>query len=434
MSETLIKVENISKKFCKDLKRSLWYGMKDLGTEILGLSHDNDGKLRKDEFWAVKDVGFELKRGEFVGLIGRNGAGKTTILRMLTGLIKPDKGRIEMHGRVGALIALGAGFNPILTGRENIYVNAAVLGLGKKAIDAKFDQIVEFAELGEFIDTPVQSYSSGMAVRLGFSVSTALDPDVLLLDEVLAVGDIRFQAKCLKRIKTIRNEGGAILLVTHTLQQVAHFCDQVLLVDKGKLLFNGDTTEALSYYMNMLNNEPLKTNIDNPKQTLATKNNEDNFLHNPCYNPQETRWGDLAATITDVCLTQGGRECLATLSPGITIELILRICFYVDIEEPIYGLSIKSPKGGIIFNINSRELFGPLGVPPQKKGDQVELCFSFNPFLDAGEYLISVGIASETLSGIQPHDRRYDSIWLRIAHPLSSTGDVAMNPSIRFLN
>jgi lipopolysaccharide transport system ATP-binding protein len=182
MSETLIKVENISKKFCKDLKRSLWYGMKDLGTEILGLPHDHDGRLRKDEFWAVKDVSFELKRGECLGLIGRNGAGKTTLLRILNGLIKPDKGRIEMRGQVGALIALGAGFNPVLTGRENIYINASVLGLRKREIDAKLDEIISFAELDEFIDAPVQSYSSGMNIRLGFSIATALMPDVLLLD------------------------------------------------------------------------------------------------------------------------------------------------------------------------------------------------------------------------------------------------------------
>jgi len=188
MSEILISVDNVSKKFCRSLKKSLWYGVKDIGAELFGRSATHE-HLRESEFWANREISFELRRGECLGLIGRNGAGKTTLLRMLNGLIKPDNGRIEMRGRVGALIALGAGFNPILSGRENIYVNASVLGLNRHEIDMKMDEIIEFAEIGEFIDMPVQNYSSGMAVRLGFAVATALEPDILILDEVLAVGD-----------------------------------------------------------------------------------------------------------------------------------------------------------------------------------------------------------------------------------------------------
>ena len=235
MSETLVKVKNISKKFCRSLKRSLWYGMKDLGSELIGRSPNDNEQLRKDEFWAVKDVSFELKRGECLGLIGRNGAGKTTLLRMLNGLLKPDKGRIEMQGRVGALIALGAGFNPILTGRENIYVNASVLGLSKKEIDAKFDEIVEFAEIGDFIDAPVQSYSSGMQVRLGFAVSAVLiHPDILLLDEVLAVGDMGFTIKCLNSVRQIM-ANTAVVFVSHSMQFVSQFCTRIVLMEKGIL-------------------------------------------------------------------------------------------------------------------------------------------------------------------------------------------------------
>ena len=232
MSDTLIKVQGVSKKFCRSLKKSLWYGLQDLGNEIRGRRHGGNGELRPDEFWAIKDVSFELKRGECLGLIGRNGAGKTTLLRMLNGLIKPDAGRIEMRGRVGALIALGAGFNPILTGRENIYVNASVLGLSKKEIDAKFEEIVEFAELGEFIDAPVQSYSSGMAVRLGFAVATTLSPDILLLDEILAVGDTAFRNKCYHRISIIR-KSAAVIFVSHNMDQVARTSTQTLVMKGG---------------------------------------------------------------------------------------------------------------------------------------------------------------------------------------------------------
>ncbi len=234
MSETLIKVENVSKKFCRSLKKSLWYGMKDLGKELIGRSHGGNEDLRKEEFWAVNDVSFELKRGECLGLIGRNGAGKTTLLKMLNGLIKPDKGRIEMRGRVGALIALGAGFNPILTGRENIYVNASVLGFKKKEIDAKLNDIVEFAELDKFIDAPVQSYSSGMQVRLGFAIASSLNPDILLLDEVLAVGDIGFVIKCLNSIRQIM-PNTAVVFVSHSMQYISQFCTRILLMEKGTL-------------------------------------------------------------------------------------------------------------------------------------------------------------------------------------------------------
>jgi len=248
MSKTLIKVENVSKKFCRNLKRSLWYGMKDLGSELLCRSQNSDGQLRKKEFWAVKDVSFELKRGECLGLIGRNGAGKTTLLRMLNGLIKPDAGRIEMHGRIGALIALGAGFNPILTGRENIYVNASVLGLSKRKIDKKIDEIIDFSEIGEFIDTPVQSYSSGMNVRLGFAVATALEPDVLIIDEVLAVGDFRFRWKCLEKIKMLRFKGVCILLVSHNSHDLMRTCDFGMFLDRGRLKAFGKIQEALHVF------------------------------------------------------------------------------------------------------------------------------------------------------------------------------------------
>src|SRR5688572_17263205 len=221
-ADVLLRVEGVSKKFCRDLKRSLWYGLNDTAADLVGRSSSNG--LRPDEFWALDGVSVELARGECLGLIGRNGAGKTTLLKMLNGLIKPDKGRIEMRGRVGALIALGAGFNPILTGRENIYVNGSVLGLSKREIDAKLEEIIDFAEIREFIDMPVQSYSSGMQVRLGFAVATALNPDVLLLDEVLAVGDASFRNKCYNRIGSLRQRA-ATIFVSHTMDQVCQVCD-----------------------------------------------------------------------------------------------------------------------------------------------------------------------------------------------------------------
>jgi lipopolysaccharide transport system ATP-binding protein len=259
MSETLIKVEGVSKKFCRSLKKSLWYGMQDIGREITGRQHGGNGELRPDEFWAVKDVSFELKRGECIGLIGHNGAGKTTLLKILNGLIKPDQGKVEIRGRVGALIALGAGFNPVLSGRENIYVNASVLGISKDEIDKKIDEIIDFAEIREYIDMPVQNYSSGMTVRLGFSIATTLDPDVLILDEVLAVGDIAFQVKCGARIRSLASKA-AVIFVTHNMQYVSLFCNRAILMHGGKVSYDSQNpTDCIKEYLALSNNNEEKS-------------------------------------------------------------------------------------------------------------------------------------------------------------------------------
>lgn len=245
-SDILVKADHVSKKFCRSLKRAMWYGLKDIGTQMLG--GDEHKKLRDEEFWAVDDVAFELRRGECLGLIGRNGAGKSTLLKMLNGLIMPDRGEIRMRGKVGALIELGAGFNPVLTGRENIYNKGAVLGFSKKDIDKRFDAIVDYSEIEEFIDTPFRNYSSGMKVRLGFAVSANLDPDVLLIDEVLAVGDRGFKAKCLDTIsKLLQNT--AVIFVSHSMPMVSRICTDVMLLERGRPEFKGnDVSKGIDLY------------------------------------------------------------------------------------------------------------------------------------------------------------------------------------------
>jgi lipopolysaccharide transport system ATP-binding protein len=254
--DILIKVEGVSKKFCRDLKTSLWYGMKDMASELTGRKIDPDRSLRNHEFWAVQDISFELKRGECLGLIGRNGAGKSTLLKMLNGLIKPDKGRIEIKGRVGAMIALGAGFNPILTGRENIYVNASVLGLTKHEIDSKLDQIIEFSEIGEFIDTPVQNYSSGMMVRLGFSIASQIEPDILLIDEVLAVGDMGFVLKCFNKMDELFSRT-SLVFVSHNMPQISRICTDLIVMTRGKSIFHSnDVSQGIGHYYDLFDQLP----------------------------------------------------------------------------------------------------------------------------------------------------------------------------------
>ena len=234
--EVLVKAEGVSKKFCKDLKTSLWYGVKDLFSNVTG--NKEERLLRDKEFWAVKDINFELHRGECLGLIGHNGAGKSTLLKILNGLIKPDEGKVTIKGRVGALIELGAGFNGILSGRENIYNNGAIIGFTRKEINEKIEEIIDFAEIREFIDMPVQNYSSGMKVRLGFAVAAQMQPDVLIIDEVLAVGDLGFVLKCFKTIDTIL-PNTAIVFVSHSMPMVSRICNQVILMERGEAEFQG---------------------------------------------------------------------------------------------------------------------------------------------------------------------------------------------------
>lgn len=348
--DVLVRVETVSKKFCRDLKRSLWYGMKDLSGELLCRRRDDDVELRKDEFWALKDVSFELRRGECLGLIGRNGAGKTTLLRMLNGLIKPDKGRIEMRGRVSALIALGAGFNPILTGRENIYVNGSILGMSRVEIAKRFDEIVEFSEIGEFIDAPVQTYSSGMTVKLGFAVAAVLiQPDVLLIDEVLAVGDMGFKIKSLNTMRQLARTC-AVIFVSHSMQFISAFCNRVIVMEKSRVLVNTHALgEGIDSYFSLFPTDKSVAGTGEAKiVSVSLKNMETGETGNQAFNIMQN--ASLAMEIE-----------VLTKKPG-------RICIQINVDSgtPVFATRVLDKNGNdlliapglhrITFNYGKTEL------------------------------------------------------------------------------
>ncbi len=243
-----VRCDKVSKRFSRNLKKSLYYGLQDTFAELRPNSAGKvDPELRDSEFWALRNVSFELKRGDALALMGSNGSGKTTMLKVLNGLLKPDTGSVTMKGRVGALISLGAGFNPILTGRENVYVNGSVLGFSKKDIDARFDEIVQFADIERAIDAPVRTYSSGMQVRLGFSIATCMDPQILLIDEVLAVGDFNFRSRCYGRLAKLMSET-TILFVSHSAQQVTRICRKGLLLEEGAQIMHDDVAKVILEY------------------------------------------------------------------------------------------------------------------------------------------------------------------------------------------
>ena len=372
--------------------------MKDLGNEIVGRTTGGNGQLRKDEFLAVKDIGFELKRGECLGLIGRNGAGKTTLLRVLNGLIKPDKGRIEIRGRVGAMIALGAGFNPILTGRENIYVNAAVLGLSKKEVDNSLDEIIDFADVGDFINTPVSYYSSGMQVRLGFSIAAHLEPDILLVDEVLAVGDMRFQRKCIQKIKTLLNNDIAIIFVSHNMYLVQGICTDTMLLNEGGIQYRGEVGNAIKEY-EKLNDADASRSGDPFSQLMETR-------------------GTGEVDIVDVRIENASGERPPAISVGESLFIKIEFISHRRIPRPVFSIAFVRQDG--LRCALSRTKFSNIDIPHIKGEGQLTVEIEAID-LNSGEYLFEVAIADESITN--PYAlRKLDTLNI-INPPMPNIGD-----------
>jgi lipopolysaccharide transport system ATP-binding protein len=361
-SDVLIKAENLSKKFCRDFRKSLFYGLCDTTSDILKRSRNSEAEgclpaLRPGEFWANQGISFEVRRGQCLGLIGHNGAGKTTLLKMLNGLIKPDTGSITMKGRVGALIALGAGFNPILTGRENVYVNGSILGQTKKEISAKLDQIIEFAELGEAIDAPVSTYSSGMQVRLGFAVAVILiQPDVLILDEVLAVGDMTFNIKCLNVIRKM-SERSAVIFVSHNVQLVSQFCSDIMLLENGRVhTHTHDVAEGIEHYLSACDQSVRISGtgeVDVTQETLVTERGGELETIPRRVNPDDPLKIKLSLKVADSVDLADIRLTLNDISSKPVASFLVK---------DVNGDDVKISRGSHRCEIN----ISPLGLTPGK--------------------------------------------------------------------
>jgi lipopolysaccharide transport system ATP-binding protein len=325
-----ITVDHVSKKYCKSLKRSMLYGIKDIGRNALGLSSFSQN-LRKDEFWAVDDVSFEVKKGGTLGIIGPNGSGKSTILKMLNGIFWPDKGKISIKGKVGSLIEVGAGFHPLLTGRENISINAAILGMTKKQVNEKFDSILEFAGIGDFIDTPVKFYSSGMFVRLGFAVAVHSDPDILLVDEVLAVGDRDFQIKCYQKMHEIKKQGTTIILVSHNEYTICEQTEKCLYINNGKMKFFGPSEEAINLYI---------------KEMLENKMRDFTGEEIGKLQPQKK------AEIVSLKFFDQNWDEISFIESGQELNIILECIMREALPNPIFGINFYD-NSGFMYCANS---------------------------------------------------------------------------------
>ncbi len=371
---------------------------------------------------AMESISVTINAGEFVAIMGPSGSGKSTLLQLICGTLTPTRGLVQTKGRVAALLELGSGFNPDFTGIENVYMNGTILGLSKSEIDARLDSIVAFAGIGSFIDQPVKIYSTGMLVRLAFAIQAQIDPDVFIVDEALAVGDVKFQAKCLERLKQLKAKGTCILLVSHSCEQILALCTDAILMSEGHLLASGNPLEIVNRYMDLLFGKDKKSPkeadpaptpsspSESPDEDLSISLRDDLFSTRYGYNPNEFRWGNGEATILDYHLQSQGESYPAKIWVGQRVRLRVALRFMEKSNRYVLGFTIKTKQGIEVYGTNTLKQNLPLSCP--LKDTAISMTIDFTCRLAPGDYFVSLGIAKLDGEEIIPCDRRYDSIHL----------------------
>jgi len=374
-----------------------------------------------EDFYALRDVSFSVNRGEVIGIIGRNGSGKSTLLQILAGTLQPSQGTVQVKGRVSAILELGTGFNAELTGRENVRLTATVQGVVGREQEHLIARVAEFAGIAQFFDQPVRNYSSGMFVRLAFACAISVDPDILIVDEALAVGDAKFQAKCFEHLRQLKNKGASILLVTHSTEQIVIHCSRALLLDQGAPLLLGEPRSVANRYMDLLFGkervappgavaETTPATITPPAAPCLLSTTTDVFATRSSYNQNEYRWGDGTVAILDYYLEAGGQPYPSEIDSGQTIRLCVAVRFDADIMHPIFGLTVKTKEGVTVYGVNSEALDGACFQQLGRAKTTVQVDVEFSCRLAPGDYFLSLGIATRQGEEVIPHDRRYDSI------------------------
>ncbi|ENH3197543.1 ABC transporter ATP-binding protein [Citrobacter braakii] len=443
-----IEINNISK--CYQVYDN---PLKRLKEFVVPKVHHRLGKVSRlyhDDFWALQDVSFRLKKGETVGIVGKNGSGKSTLLQIIAGTLTPTSGNVKLNGRVAALLELGAGFNNDFSGRENIYLNAALLGLSRTEIEEKIDDIISFADIGHFIESPVRSYSSGMLVRLAFAIQAQIEPEILIVDEALAVGDAKFQAKCFARLKQLKEKGTSILFVSHATEQIVTHCDSAILINDGVLLMEDTPRMVVNKYLDLLfgktdEKKVAEQEVESSIEQLLSEEKlqddvaQDSWIKNsigyelrPNYNASEYRWGDRKAELVDYRLIQDDKEYPLVIEGERAIHLDFYVRFTEAVYRPIFGFALKTKEGITIYNTNNE--FQNIDISkPFNPGDIMLVSLTMPVNLATGDYFISVGIASCNEGGsVVPHDRRYDSIHLSVTNRVQFIGLVNLGTRISF--
>lgn len=404
------------------------------------------------DFAAVQGVNLEIRKGQTLGIIGRNGSGKSTLLQMICGTLQPSSGSVEVNGRIAALLELGAGFNPEFTGRENVRLNCAILGLTAAETEQRFEAIERFADIGIFIDQPVKTYSSGMYVRLAFAVAINVDPDILVVDEALAVGDEAFQRKCFARIEQIRESGATILFVSHGAQTIVQLCDRAILMDGGEVLMDGEPKPVVQQYQRLINAAPetaqeIRIEITEGKFDLAKpeaasvteapapppmKTDADLFDAGLVANPVNLEKSQLA-TISDVRLETDSGRALNQSDMGDKITLRYRICFNERIENVFTGMSVRTISGLKLFGASTR-LVDTFSRKTVEAGEVWDVSFPFDCNLTPGVYFFTVAVGISQGNAFQHLHRIQDAVPLRVKWQpqLVATGyiDAKIEPTI----
>lgn len=421
MGKPSVLVEGVSKKFGLSLKSALKYGLLDSVRRMTWLGADHH--LRTGEFWALQDVSFSLEPGDALGIMGVNGSGKTTLLRILNGTYGPDVGKVTLRGRVGALIAAGAGFSPMLSGRENIYISGTLLGMKPSEIKRRFDEIVDFAELREFIDMPVRNYSSGMSVRLGFAIAVIGSPEVLLVDEVLAVGDIAFQKKCFERILALKQQGTTILLVSHAIGSIWAVCDKGLFLHKGQPAVAGDIEIVCKAYDEQ-NSRSAQIAMEKEQGSIVTlgknkldESGETNEALPAEYGHGKGGTGDVLCTKVRVLSASTGEET-KEIEFGDPIVIEYQYVVRKRILEPIFRSSFDAVHYKFIISLDSYEQ--GCKWPTLEPGNYTLRVRVENQTLRPGLYAINTSVISK---GVAVH----------LFYWLSAASFVVRHPSNRFL-
>jgi len=399
-----IKTENLSKVY------KLYNNKKDRLKESI---HPMKKKYSRD-FYALKEVTFEVQKGEVLGIIGKNGSGKSTLLTILTGLLTPSSGYFEVKGKVSALLELGAGFNPEYTGIENIYLNGTLLGFSQEEIDHKLEEIIEFANIGEFIDQPVKMYSSGMYIRLAFAIAISVDPDILIIDEALAVGDIRFQQKCYRKINELRDKNTTILFCTHDIGAVLNLCSSCIWLEQGQIEAYGDPeTIADQYYAHMHYGKSIQDYKVQPEKDKASNHQTSTAV--PWQSAADVPFfGEGGATISEVSFFhQESREPVKSLKGGEKVVIGIKAAASCTIEMPILGMVIKNSYGVNAYGTNTYQ--EKCKIRSMASGEEIEIFFAFTfPPLANGDYTIDVAIAEGTQVVHIQHCWKHDVITFRI--------------------
>ncbi len=364
------------------------------------------------DFYAMHDVTFEIKKGETVGIIGKNGAGKSTLLKMITGVLTPSSGSVETYGKISSLLELGAGFNPDMTGMENIYLNGTLMGFEREEMESKIPAILEFADIGEFIHQPVKMYSSGMFARLAFSVSINVEPDILIVDEALSVGDMAFQMKCFKKFQEFQAQGRTILFVTHGLDTIIRYCNRGIVIDEGKMVFDDSPKMAVDAFKKVLSGNFYEEKKSNEEKSIQTAENSLPLKEYFDRHIELDTYGNGKATIIDYGILDQNNNPSAILDYNSTFKIVLKVNFSEDISDPIFAFTLKDAKGLEITGTNS--LMKHVKTGTFQAGDTSTITFTQKANLQLGKYALSLGCVSINETGVEVFSRIYDAILFEV--------------------